>query len=67
MNVPPPDPDSLRYSRYWEPVLAGPAARLLERIEADPADYQAAALLPQLLTQLAGSSHRMGAPEGVHS
>ena len=29
------DPDSLRYARYWEPVLAGPAQRMLERIEAE--------------------------------
>lgn len=39
MKVPTPDPDSLRYARYWEPVLAGPAARLLERVEAHPVDY----------------------------
>jgi ubiquinone/menaquinone biosynthesis C-methylase UbiE len=31
-----PDPDSLRYARYWEPVLAGPARRLLERIVTEP-------------------------------
>ena len=32
----PPDPDSLRYARYWEPVLAGPARRALARIEIAP-------------------------------
>ncbi len=31
-----PDPDSLRYARHWEPVLAGPARRLLARIEVVP-------------------------------
>ena len=33
------DPDSLRYARYWEPVLAGPAQRMLERVEARPEAY----------------------------
>ncbi len=32
MSTRPPDPDSLRYERYWAPVLAGPAQRLLERV-----------------------------------
>ena len=36
MNERPPDPDSLLYHRYWEPVLAGPAARMLERIDTEP-------------------------------
>ena len=31
-----PDPDSLRYARYWEPVLAEPAQRTLERIAPVP-------------------------------
>jgi ubiquinone/menaquinone biosynthesis C-methylase UbiE len=35
----PPDPDSLSYAQYWEPVLAGPAQRLLARISAPPTDY----------------------------
>ncbi len=39
MSTPRPDPDSQRYSRYWEPVLAGPAARMLHRIEDGPGDY----------------------------
>jgi SAM-dependent methyltransferase len=30
-----PDPDGLRYARYWEPVLAGATGRLLERIEVE--------------------------------
>jgi ubiquinone/menaquinone biosynthesis C-methylase UbiE len=37
--VRPPDPDSLRYQRYWEPVLAAPAERVLERIGAAPATF----------------------------
>jgi ubiquinone/menaquinone biosynthesis C-methylase UbiE len=37
MNERPPDPDSLRYARHWEPVLAAPAQRVLARIEAEPA------------------------------
>ncbi len=32
-----PDPDGLRYARHWEPVLAGPACRLLARLEVVPA------------------------------
>jgi len=28
----PPDPDGLRYLQHWEPVLAGPARRLLGRV-----------------------------------
>jgi SAM-dependent methyltransferase len=39
MSTPRPDPDSQRYSRYWEPVLAGPAARMLHRIGDAPDDY----------------------------
>ena len=39
MSAPQPDPEGLRYSRYWEPVLAGPATRMLQRIEASPDDY----------------------------
>jgi len=39
MTKRPPDPDSLRYARYWEPVLAGPARRMLERISDEPRDY----------------------------
>jgi ubiquinone/menaquinone biosynthesis C-methylase UbiE len=35
----PPDPDSLRYARYWEPVLAAPAGRMLARIETTPARF----------------------------
>jgi ubiquinone/menaquinone biosynthesis C-methylase UbiE len=31
-----PDPDSLRYARYWEPVLAAAARRLLDRVETSP-------------------------------
>ena len=38
MSERPPDPDSLRYARYWEPVLAPAAHRLLDRIEQPPAD-----------------------------
>jgi len=34
-----PDPDSLRYATYWEPVLAGSARNLLARIDALPATY----------------------------
>lgn len=34
-----PDPDSLRYATYWEPVLAGPARHMLARIDAAPATY----------------------------
>ena len=33
------DPDSLRYARYWEPVLAGPAHRALARITTTPATF----------------------------
>jgi ubiquinone/menaquinone biosynthesis C-methylase UbiE len=33
------DPDSLRYARYWEPVLAAPASRMLARIEAEPSTF----------------------------
>ena len=29
-----PDPAGLRYARHWEPVLAAPGARLLERVAA---------------------------------
>lgn len=36
MSARPPDPDSLRYARHWEPVLAGPAHRLLDRIAPAP-------------------------------
>jgi SAM-dependent methyltransferase len=40
MTRPPrPDPDSLRYARHWEPVLAGPGRRLLERIEDEPVTF----------------------------
>jgi len=39
MTQRPPDPDSLRYARYWEPVLAGPARRMLERIGDAPRDF----------------------------
>ena len=39
MSDRPPDPDSLRYARYWEPVLADPARRLLDRIGGQPAVY----------------------------
>jgi SAM-dependent methyltransferase len=39
MSAPRPDPDGLRYSSYWEPVLAGPAARMLRRIAASPRAY----------------------------
>lgn len=38
MNASAPDPDSLAYARYWEPVLAAPARRLLQRIALVPAD-----------------------------
>ena len=31
------DPDPLRYLRHWEPVLAGPARRTLDRIASEPA------------------------------
>lgn len=34
--MPPPDADSLRYERYWAPVLAGPARRLLVRVADAP-------------------------------
>lgn len=33
-----PDPDSLAYSRYWEPVLADAAHRLLARVGPAPGD-----------------------------
>lgn len=33
------DPDCLLYARFWEPVLAAPARRTLERIEAAPAGF----------------------------
>ena len=36
-SCPPLDPDSLRYRRHWEPVLAASARRTLERIETPPA------------------------------
>jgi SAM-dependent methyltransferase len=39
MSASRPDPDSLRYSRYWEPVLAGPALRMIDRIQDAPNDY----------------------------
>jgi ubiquinone/menaquinone biosynthesis C-methylase UbiE len=39
VTVPPPDPDSLRYARHWEPVLAAPAERMLARIEATPSRF----------------------------
>lgn len=39
MSERPPDPDSLRYARYWEPVLAGAARQLLSRIPHGPATY----------------------------
>jgi ubiquinone/menaquinone biosynthesis C-methylase UbiE len=40
MQQPPsPDPDALRYSTYWEPVLAAAAQRLLTRIDAEPRTY----------------------------
>ena len=39
MTAPPPDPDSLRYATWWEPVLAGPGLRMLERFEDGPAVY----------------------------
>jgi ubiquinone/menaquinone biosynthesis C-methylase UbiE len=39
VTVQPPDPDSLRYARYWEPVLAGPAERMLARVEAAPSRF----------------------------
>lgn len=32
MSTRPPDPDGLRYLEHWEPVLAAPAHRLLERV-----------------------------------
>ena len=32
MTTPQPDPDSLLYAQYWEPVLAGPAHRVLDRV-----------------------------------
>jgi ubiquinone/menaquinone biosynthesis C-methylase UbiE len=34
-----PDPDSLRYARYWEPVLAAPAQRLLRLLDVVPRTY----------------------------
>lgn len=34
-----PDPEALAYARYWEPVIAAPARRLLDRITITPADY----------------------------
>ena len=36
MSTRSPDPDSLRYARHWEPVLAGPARRTLDRITPAP-------------------------------
>jgi ubiquinone/menaquinone biosynthesis C-methylase UbiE len=36
MGQRPLDPESLRYLRHWEPVLAGPAYRALERIGSEP-------------------------------
>jgi ubiquinone/menaquinone biosynthesis C-methylase UbiE len=39
MNATNPDPDSLAYARYWEPVLAAPARRLLERTDVVPHDF----------------------------
>ena len=33
-DAPAPDPAGLRYARHWEHVLAGPGARLLERVAA---------------------------------
>lgn len=36
---PDPDPDALAYARYWEPVLAAPAHRLLTRVSTVPMDY----------------------------
>lgn len=36
MSERPPDPDGLRYARYWEPVLAAAAQRTLERIAPPP-------------------------------
>jgi ubiquinone/menaquinone biosynthesis C-methylase UbiE len=35
----PLDPDSLRYARYWEPVLATPALRTLDRIDRVPSVF----------------------------
>ncbi|HKZ90994.1 MAG TPA: class I SAM-dependent methyltransferase, partial [Candidatus Limnocylindrales bacterium] len=34
MSAAPPDPDGLLYAEHWEPVLAGPARRLLDRVTA---------------------------------
>jgi SAM-dependent methyltransferase len=34
-----PDPDSLLYSDHWEPVLAAPALRVLERLGPEPATF----------------------------
>ena len=39
MSTRPPDPDSLRYARHWEPVLAGPARRALARITPVPGTF----------------------------
>lgn len=39
MSARPPDPDSLRYAHHWEPVLAGPAHRLLDRIVIVPGTF----------------------------
>lgn len=33
------DPDSVRYARYWEPVLAAPGRRMLARIEVTPSRF----------------------------
>lgn len=35
----PADPDSLRYAAHWEPVLAGPARRLLAHIDVVPKTF----------------------------
>ncbi len=39
MSVRSLDADGLRYARYWEPVLAAPAQRTLERIARPPARF----------------------------
>jgi SAM-dependent methyltransferase len=36
MSARPPDPDGLRYQRYWEPVLTPPGQRLLDRLDVEP-------------------------------
>ena len=50
-DAPAPDPAGLRYARHWEPVLAAPGARLLERVAA-LLELSAAASTPALVLDL---------------